>query len=108
MSRIVVSPEWCKGCELCVSVCPKDCLEHSDALNRYGVYPIRMRAGAECIGCSQCAVMCPDAAIEVYRTAKESNATRHGDCPDLRGAASDNEIVPFAGREPAKHEEALA
>jgi 2-oxoglutarate ferredoxin oxidoreductase subunit delta len=68
MSRIEVSAELCKDCGLCVSVCPKDCLEHCETLNRYGVYPLRMRQGAECTGCSQCAVMCPDTAIEVYRS----------------------------------------
>jgi 2-oxoglutarate ferredoxin oxidoreductase subunit delta len=68
MSRIEVAAELCKSCELCMAVCPKGCIEHADTLNRYGVYPVKMREGAECIACSQCALMCPDAAIEVYRT----------------------------------------
>ena len=29
---------------------------------------MRMREGAECTGCTMCAVMCPDTAIEVYRS----------------------------------------
>ncbi len=61
----------CKACELCISVCPKECIEQSDTLNRYGVFPMRMRDGAECTGCTLCASMCPDAAIEVYRTVAE-------------------------------------
>jgi 2-oxoglutarate ferredoxin oxidoreductase subunit delta len=68
MSRIVIATELCKGCELCMSVCPKNCFEHSDTLNSYGVYPMRLCADAQCVGCSACAVMCPDTAIEVYRT----------------------------------------
>jgi len=68
MSRIVILSEYCKGCELCISVCPKNCIVRSDTLNSYGVYPMKFCEGAECIGCSQCAVMCPDTAIEVYRT----------------------------------------
>lgn len=68
MSRIVIDPELCKACELCISVCPKECIEQSDTLNRYGVYPMQMRDGAECTGCTLCATMCPDTAIEVYRT----------------------------------------
>ena len=71
MSRIVIDPEMCKGCELCISVCPKECIEQSDTLNRYGVYPMRMRELAECLGCALCASMCPDTAIEVYRSVKE-------------------------------------
>ena len=68
MSRIEVAAELCKSCELCMAVCPKDCIEHAGTLNRYGVYPVRMKKAAACIGCSQCAIMCPDAAIEVFRT----------------------------------------
>ena len=63
-------------CELCIAVCPKDCLEHAGTLNRYGVYPVRMKKDAACIGCSQCAIMCPDTAIEVYRTVVEEAAAR--------------------------------
>jgi 2-oxoglutarate ferredoxin oxidoreductase subunit delta len=71
MSRVKVADEMCKGCDLCISVCPKGCLEHSPVLNHYGVYPVRMRNGADCTGCSQCAAMCPDAGIEVFRSAAE-------------------------------------
>ena len=71
MSRIEIAAELCKACELCISVCPKNCIEQSDTLNRYGVYPMRMRDLAECTGCTLCATMCPDAAIEVYRTVVE-------------------------------------
>jgi 2-oxoglutarate ferredoxin oxidoreductase subunit delta len=69
MARIVVTAELCEGCEVCLEICPEKGFEHSTELNRYGVYPMRLRAGAECIGCSQCAIMCPDTAIEVYRPA---------------------------------------
>ena len=71
MSRIEIAAELCKACELCVAACPKECIVHSDTLNAYGVYPMRMRDDAECIACAQCALMCPDAAIEVYRTTRE-------------------------------------
>jgi len=78
MSRIVIAAEYCKACELCISVCPKNCIEPSETLNAYGVYPMRMREGAECIACAQCAVICPDTAIEVYRTdgARPANGAR--------------------------------
>ena len=75
MSRIVIDPEMCKACELCIAVCPKECIEQSDTLNRYGVFPMRMREGAECIGCALCATMCPDTAIEVYKTEKNKQAS---------------------------------
>jgi 2-oxoglutarate ferredoxin oxidoreductase subunit delta len=68
MSRIEIAAELCKACELCISVCPKDCIEQSDTLNRYGVYPMRQKQDAQCTACTLCATMCPDTAIEVYRT----------------------------------------
>jgi 2-oxoglutarate ferredoxin oxidoreductase subunit delta len=58
-----------------MAFCPKDCIVHSDTLNRYGVYPARMREGAECTACMQCATVCPDAAVEVYRTVAEKPQT---------------------------------
>ncbi len=71
MARIEIAAELCKACEICISVCPKNCIEQHDTLNQYGVYPMRMREAAECTGCALCAIMCPDTAIEVYRTAAE-------------------------------------
>jgi 2-oxoglutarate ferredoxin oxidoreductase subunit delta len=71
MSRIEIAAELCKACELCISVCPKDCITRSDTLNRYGVYPMQMRDDAECTACTLCATMCPDTAIEVFRTIVE-------------------------------------
>ncbi|MBN1908910.1 MAG: 4Fe-4S dicluster domain-containing protein [Pirellulales bacterium] len=73
MSHIEIAAKWCKSCEICVSVCPKDCIVQSDTLNQYGVYPMTMREDAECIGCAACAMMCPDTAIEVYRTVKNKS-----------------------------------
>jgi len=71
MSRIEIAAELCKACELCISVCPNECIEQSDTLNRYGVFPMRMRADARCTACTLCATICPDTAIEVYRTVEE-------------------------------------
>ena len=50
----------------------------ADTLNRYGVYPMRMRDDAECTGCTLCATMCPDTAIEVYRTVVEKPRPNRG------------------------------
>ncbi len=71
MSRIEINPELCKACEVCLAFCPKDCIQQSDTLNRYGVYPMQMKEAAECTGCTLCATMCPDTAITVYRTVVE-------------------------------------
>ncbi len=63
---IVIEAEYCKGCELCVSVCPPHVIALSQELNPRGYYPAIMVDGEHCTGCCYCAVVCPDAAIEVY------------------------------------------
>jgi len=68
--HIRILTEYCKGCELCVAVCPKACLEMSEELTDLGVRPARMKDGAECTGCTLCYQVCPDAAIEVLEVAE--------------------------------------
>ena len=66
--QVRILTEYCKGCELCVSTCPKGVLEMSDELTALGSRAARPKAGAECIGCTLCYQVCPDAAIEVWET----------------------------------------
>ena len=66
MPKVTINEMRCKGCSLCVSVCPKKILEISkDTLNTAGYYPSCMTDMSRCIGCAMCAVMCPDCAIVV-------------------------------------------
>jgi len=64
---IEVDELYCKGCDLCVSVCPPEVLlldmEH---LTPKGYHPAYLIADG-CTGCGICAVICPEAAITVYR-----------------------------------------
>ena len=57
----------CKGCGLCVSVCPKSVLALSTTkINPAGYNPAEM-INEDCIACTSCAKMCPDCAIVVER-----------------------------------------
>ena len=58
---VVVIPEWCKGCILCVEVCPTDVL----AMDEQGLLARVVNLDA-CTGCRLCEMMCPDFAIEVH------------------------------------------
>ena len=63
--RISIDRERCKGCELCISVCPRHLLIMSAALNRQGYHVSETPRAEECLGCLKCARMCPEAAIEI-------------------------------------------
>ena len=58
-----IDNERCKGCGLCVAICPKKVLELSDKVNPKGYFPAFRARPDDCIYCAMCATMCPDVAI---------------------------------------------
>lgn len=64
--KIIINTERCKGCGLCVQVCPKGGIIISKQSNKSG-YFLAQANNPDCTGCAVCAIICPDAAIEVYR-----------------------------------------
>ena len=66
-----ISVETCKGCELCVEACPQESLQMSKEINKQG-YHYAVLVQDNCTGCVNCALVCPDAVITVYRTRKNS------------------------------------
>ncbi len=62
--KIVIDTERCKGCGLCVTVCPKHTIEISPESNQNGYFPARVKH-IDCTGCSRCAIICPEGIIEI-------------------------------------------
>jgi 2-oxoglutarate ferredoxin oxidoreductase subunit delta len=62
--KIIIDTERCKGCGLCVAVCPKGIIVIAEESNKNGYFPAQA-TGAGCTACTQCALVCPDAVIEV-------------------------------------------
>ncbi|MDI3474771.1 MAG: 2-oxoglutarate ferredoxin oxidoreductase subunit delta [Thermococcaceae archaeon] len=55
----------CKGCGICVEMCPRKVYEWSKELSEKGVhYPVPVNA-EKCVKCKLCELLCPDFAIAV-------------------------------------------
>ena len=67
MAFVTIDSEKCKGCGICIAVCPKKVLGFSkDIINAKGYCPAAaLKEG--CTGCAACAKMCPDCVITVDR-----------------------------------------
>jgi len=64
--KIIIDTERCKGCGLCVAVCPKSIIIISKNSNSIGYFPAQTD-NSDCTGCGACAIICPEAIIEVLR-----------------------------------------
>jgi len=68
VGKVKFKEDACKGCRLCMSVCPKKILKIDETkVNPKGYHPVTCTDLNQCTGCTFCAVMCPDLIIEVYR-----------------------------------------
>ena len=68
MAKVIFESDLCKGCSLCVNVCPKKIVVLSeDKLNAKGYHPAKITDQGLCIGCAFCAMMCPDCVITVQK-----------------------------------------
>lgn len=63
--QIYLIPERCKGCKICVELCPKEVLQVSTQINTKGYHYPEIAQGKEeaCVQCDFCTVVCPEFAI---------------------------------------------
>jgi len=69
--RHFIDGERCKGCGLCVTVCPKKVLEISGEGNAMGYFPAYQARPEDCVRCTACCIMCPDVAITITETVED-------------------------------------
>lgn len=78
--RVEIDIQKCKGCELCTAACKEGGLSLSETMNAKGYRHI-IANDEVCNGCVNCALVCPDAVITVYRT-KPGNKKKENITPD--------------------------
>ena len=69
-----IDTEKCKGCGICISVCPKKVLKLQDRSNDKGYYPAVRTQPENCNYCGICFQMCPDVAITIIEIVDKSAA----------------------------------
>lgn len=66
MAKLTFETELCKGCALCVDVCPRKILYlNREQMNQKGHIPVAIKDERMCIGCGFCATICPDCVITI-------------------------------------------
>jgi 2-oxoglutarate ferredoxin oxidoreductase subunit delta len=64
---LAIATHRCKGCSLCISVCPRHVLAlDTDTVNRLGYHPVVLTDGPACTSCALCARVCPDSVFTVF------------------------------------------
>jgi len=69
--NVVVNDDWCKGCVICVDVCPTKVLDMKEMLSKWEGSIAEVVEVDKCIGCMLCELSCPDFAIEVFELPEE-------------------------------------
>ena len=81
---VAFAVETCKGCELCIDACPQESLALSQEINALG-YHYAVLVKDNCTGCINCALVCPDAVITVYRENKRKDRVPVATISNVRG-----------------------
>jgi 2-oxoglutarate ferredoxin oxidoreductase subunit delta len=65
LGKVYLIAERCKGCNLCIELCPRDVLQISSQINAKGYHYPEIAAGKEssCVHCDFCTMVCPEFAI---------------------------------------------
>ena len=58
MINVAIHQSACRGCQLCIDVCPTNVLAFDSAIEQAIV-----SHAEDCIGCLSCAYMCPSGAV---------------------------------------------
>ncbi len=63
MPKIVIDEKFCKGCGICIELCPAQILKKAEKLSLMGAHPVVVSDESKCTACKICEIYCPDFAI---------------------------------------------
>lgn len=66
-TRILIDEESCKGCSLCLQVCPRKVFSAGKKRNRAGYQIPEVTEANNCTQCLLCELTCPDLALTVEK-----------------------------------------
>ena len=72
-SDVIIKPELCKACGLCIEFCPKKVLAKGKAISGMG-YEFTVYCGEGCIGCGTCFYVCPEPGVVTVIQRKSSGS----------------------------------
>ncbi|GAH40040.1 unnamed protein product [marine sediment metagenome] len=65
MNKLWIDERYCKGCLICVDVCPTKAIKPSKEINDWGYILPTEDDMNSCKACGLCELMCPDFAIAI-------------------------------------------
>ena len=63
--EIIIDDQFCKGCNLCIEICPRNVFSRSNKRSRAGYSMPQAADPGKCSVCFLCEMTCPDLAITV-------------------------------------------
>jgi len=62
-----INLEKCKGCDMCIAMCPAGAIRKSGISNKKGYNYVEVNLDL-CTGCGACYIICPDCCITIIET----------------------------------------
>lgn len=72
MAKIKLNQNWCKGCGLCIEICPKNVYDRESNVSPKGFRGIKIKNPEACNQCELCELLCPDLAITIQKDKKDA------------------------------------
>jgi 2-oxoglutarate ferredoxin oxidoreductase subunit delta len=66
-AEIRLNQDWCKGCYLCLEICPQKVFEKSLEVSDKGFHAVEIVHPERCTRCLLCERICPDLALDVKK-----------------------------------------